>query len=165
MGIVIHEVGHAIGFWHEHSRPDRNDHIEVLWENIKPLKVGNFRRHSALLINTTDSPYDIASIMHYGPNAFGKQSAGERALPTIRVVDPNYPAKEKMGQRRGLSHLDVRLARKLYRCDTSRSSALSEKLPAATISLHKLYKYCMSPSEPELCGPNKELKKLEDSRT
>jgi meprin B len=34
MGTIMHEMLHAIGFWHEQSRPDRNRHVEVMWENI-----------------------------------------------------------------------------------------------------------------------------------
>lgn len=43
-GIVIHELGHAIGLLHEQSRPDRDNHVSIIWDNIKSDMKFNFKK-------------------------------------------------------------------------------------------------------------------------
>ena len=40
MATIAHEFLHTLGFWHEQSRPDRDDHVTVLYENIQEGNVG-----------------------------------------------------------------------------------------------------------------------------
>ena len=61
--MVLHELGHLVGLVHEHCRPDRDAHIMVNWNNIRPDMAYNFDKVQDVRILT---PYDLSSFMHYG---------------------------------------------------------------------------------------------------
>jgi hypothetical protein len=68
--VLQHEMGHAIGSWHEQSRMDRNSFVNILTANIDKPFLSNFDQ---ALTNEVDlGLYDYASIMHYVPAAFSK---------------------------------------------------------------------------------------------
>ena len=101
-GSIVHEILHTAGVWHEQSREDRNDHITILWDNIKEDKKHNFERHVSDGIDIAD--YDCSSIMHYSAYAFSKNSQ-----PTI--ISSNC---ETFGQRSGMSVRDIAAINELY---------------------------------------------------
>jgi hypothetical protein len=104
-GSVIHEIGHLVGLWHEQSRPDRDHYVEVLWDNVEPGHEFNFDR-----LDDDDArpvgPYDLRSIMHYGPFIFSRNGA-----PTLVRRDDGLPVP---GHRLALSDDDIRGVRLLY---------------------------------------------------
>ena len=38
----MHEIAHAIGFYHEHQRPDRGDFVTATHPNFAPLELDDF---------------------------------------------------------------------------------------------------------------------------
>ncbi|KAL1485289.1 hypothetical protein MTO96_032051 [Rhipicephalus appendiculatus] len=81
-GTITHELMHAIGFFHEHSRPDRDKYIDVFLENVKPGFEGQFTK-----VNIPKSrlitDFDYKSIMLYGSTAF----AIDKESPTMLKKD------------------------------------------------------------------------------
>ncbi|KAI8487064.1 Meprin A subunit beta-like, partial [Branchiostoma belcheri] len=109
MGTVAHEIGHAMGFFHEQSRPDRDDYVEILLSNIQSGREGNFEKYGHDEIVSHDVPYDLTSIMHYG----GKYFSANGEL-TIRTRDPEK--QSLIGRRDRLSFYDIKLANSMYNC-------------------------------------------------
>lgn len=80
---VFHEILHALGFWHEHTRPDRDDFVTVHWNNIPTQHRHNFNKLTANVAVT--GAYDYSSIMHYFSSAWGKTvlSAKSSSAPNL----------------------------------------------------------------------------------
>ena len=107
-GIAQHEMLHAIGFFHEQSRPDRDQHIHVNENNIKPSELHNFKKERPSDIDTHGTKYDINSLMHYKPGDFSKN--GGTVITALKGNGAN------MGQRNGLSPTDKYEVSKQYGC-------------------------------------------------
>ncbi|XP_041667698.1 astacin-like metalloendopeptidase [Cheilinus undulatus] len=105
VGNIVHEILHALGFHHEHTREDREKYITVLNHNIMEGMERNFEKKPG---ETFGLPYDIISIMHYGREFFSSNG-----LPTIV---PKGDVME-MGQRVKLTDMDIQRVRHLYSCD------------------------------------------------
>ena len=72
IGTIAHEIGHAIGFHHEQSRPDRDEYISVVYANVQDNRVSNFDKYEASISNY-GVPYDTKSIMQYDKNVSVKK--------------------------------------------------------------------------------------------
>ncbi|KAM6915003.1 low choriolytic enzyme-like [Xenentodon cancila] len=105
-GIIQHELLHALGFYHEHTRSDRDQYVRINWENIKEYYIKNFEKMDT---NNLDTPYDYSSIMHYGRTAFGKFGKLETIIP---IPDSTVP----IGESKSLSNIDILRINRLYNC-------------------------------------------------
>ncbi|GIY81806.1 zinc metalloproteinase nas-8 [Caerostris darwini] len=109
---AIHEIAHALGLWHEHSRSDRDDYLEIIWSNIKPGAEQNFIKLLPWQNNLLGEEFDYKSIMLYDEYAFAENCSSMTMKPkkegvVIGLID----------DKPGLSESDVRRLNKLYECD------------------------------------------------
>lgn len=106
-GNIIHEIGHTIGLWHEQSRIDRDEHIEIVWSKVQQAARHNFEQHLNDGVDLGD--YDYGSIMHYPPSAFSTD--GQATIKPRKALPPGV----QMGQREALSGGDIQGVKDLYK--------------------------------------------------
>uniref|UniRef100_A0A8D2L7K3 Metalloendopeptidase n=1 Tax=Varanus komodoensis TaxID=61221 RepID=A0A8D2L7K3_VARKO len=110
---VEHEVLHALGFYHEQSRTDRDDYVNIWWEQIIDGQAYNFNKYDDDFITDLNTPYDYESVMHYGPYSFNKNSS----IPSITTKIPEF--NDVIGQSQDLSKIDLERLNRMYNCASS----------------------------------------------
>ncbi|XP_078069869.1 meprin A subunit alpha-like [Mustelus asterias] len=108
--IIEHELLHALGFYHEQSRTDRDDYVNIWWDEIIPGMEHNFVVYGDSYITDLNTPYDYESLMHYAPFSFNKNDS----FPTITAKIPAFD--DIIGQRLDFSPIDLLRLNRMYNC-------------------------------------------------
>ncbi|KAG1672687.1 Zinc metalloproteinase nas-36 [Nymphon striatum] len=109
--VVLHEIGHALGMYHEQSRTDRDEYVKIYEQYVKRRKLGNFGMARRNLKDKVGIEYDYESVMHYSANAFTNNAYTQNTIQTLNV---NY--QYVIGMQKYLSFKDKKTVSLLYGC-------------------------------------------------
>jgi hypothetical protein len=119
--VIVHELGHVLGLYHEHRRADRNASIQVVWGQIAPGRTGDFQIVPAPA--AAYGPYDFDSLMH-GPQCHEthcsycplSDPAAMDTCRTLVVLPPNETEWQwEIGQRDHISSTDSLVMHFIYK--------------------------------------------------
>ena len=109
VGSAMHEILHALGFYHEHMRADRDQYLTINWQNIENGMKDQFQKvpESKARLYTR---FDFNSIMIYGTKAFSKNGRNTMTpkVRNARMVESHYKSN--------LSPLDITALNTMYAC-------------------------------------------------
>lgn len=104
--ITLHEMMHAIGFTDEQNRYDRDDNIQILWDNIPDDWKEQYEK-----TNPDDFglqfDYDFYSVMHYPVKAPGTNRDAFR-VKKINIYEA------RIGRGKGFTESDINKINNLY---------------------------------------------------
>ncbi|XP_018410801.1 PREDICTED: meprin A subunit beta [Nanorana parkeri] len=114
LATIQHEFLHALGFWHEQSRPDRDDYVIIMWDRIQSGTQNNFNTYNDTRSTALNVPYDYTSVMHYSKTAF---QVGSEPTIVTRIT----AFSDVIGQRMDFSDYDLEKLNRLYNCSNFRT--------------------------------------------
>ncbi|WMS86806.1 M12 family metallopeptidase [Pleionea litopenaei] len=126
-GAAVHELGHAVGFFHEQTRTDRDNFVTIYWNNIQSGMEYNFYKTSTNE-GQNYGAYDYYSIMHYPTWAFSSNNQAT-IWPTQGNVDPNA-----LGSGTTLSSGDLAATAAIYGDDGNSGTTYNGSLSGANDS-------------------------------
>jgi len=107
--IAIHEFMHAIGFEHEHKRPDRDSYLNINLAHAEPGYRSQFTMIDEAVWDPRGVGYDISSIMAYGAYDF----TGDVHDAVITEMTDHQKALIT-GQRVTMSIFDAEQVKRMY---------------------------------------------------
>uniref|UniRef100_A0A8C3G8M2 Metalloendopeptidase n=1 Tax=Cyclopterus lumpus TaxID=8103 RepID=A0A8C3G8M2_CYCLU len=108
--VIEHELLHALGFYHEQSRTDRDDYVDIWLNQVTPGLENNFNKYNDDYVTDQNTAYDYESVMHYRPFSFNKNAS----IPTITTKIPEF--YNIIGQYLDFSEMDTVRLNRMYNC-------------------------------------------------
>lgn len=71
-GMMLHEAIHALGYDHMHNHINRDNFVQILWNNIMSGADTEFQRVNPAHYDNFNTAYDLRSVMHYDRRAWSR---------------------------------------------------------------------------------------------
>lgn len=92
---MAHLLGHVLGIFHQHNRPDRDKYITVMFEALKQDAWKFFIKANENHTEQLNKPYDIGSIMHLGGHVMVNKSVNiylkNKSICVLKETKPSTP--------------------------------------------------------------------------
>jgi hypothetical protein len=130
--MVTHELGHVLGFFHEHERWDRDEYVTFHYDHIKPGRQDDYDWIPRTNWLVSSTAYDYRSIMHYRvcwASACESECRDGDGRSPCAVIDPagvKYDGVIGQWSENGISDLDAEKARLAYGARPFAGSAMVE---------------------------------------
>lgn len=121
---IIHEMMHVVGFYHEHERWDRDNYIDIIWQNIDRTAIDQFGKVDLTKTSYYGQPYDYRSILHYDSLAFSKNG-----YPTMLPKQRGFVST--IGNAKDFSEIDLAKINRMYSCSKTFSFSLQPKVQSS----------------------------------